>query len=106
MVHCASMTTSHQNAETDDQTGNKVRAAILKLVGESEVGETFEPSEVAQKVSRDKWQNLLGDVRAEAVRLAVVGEISIYRKGKPVDPKDFKGVWRLGRPGKVIKKKD
>lgn len=99
------MTTSHDNNQAEDQTGNQVRAAILKLVGASDVGETFEPADVARKVSKDHWEKLLGDVRAEAVRLAVVGEISIYRKGKPVDPRDFKGVWRIGLPGKVITKK-
>jgi hypothetical protein len=31
-----------------------------------------------------------------AVRLALDGRITIYRKGKPVDPNDFKGVYRLG----------
>ena len=99
------MTTSHENTENEDQTGNLVRAAIRKMVSESEVGETFEPAEVAQKVSRHSWQNILGDVRAEAVCLADVGEISIYRKGKPVDPRNFKGVWRLGKPGKEIVKR-
>tara|TARA_Y100000052_G_C2885221_1_gene47796 strand:+ start:134 stop:436 length:303 start_codon:yes stop_codon:yes gene_type:complete len=100
------MTTSDENENSGAERVNPVRAAILKLVSESEVGETFDPSRVAQLVSKDKWQNLTGDIRAEAVRMAVAGEISIYRKGREVDPKDFKGVWRLGRPGKVIEKKD
>jgi hypothetical protein len=37
-------------------------------------------------------------VRRTAVRLAHEGRIVIYRKGKPVDPDDFKGVYRLGLP--------
>jgi hypothetical protein len=37
-------------------------------------------------------------VRRTAVRLAHQGRIVIYRKGKPVDPDDFKGVYRLGLP--------
>jgi hypothetical protein len=42
---------------------------------------------------------VLKDVRAEAVRLAKAGTISIYRKGKPVENLDaFKGVYRLGLP--------
>ena len=41
---------------------------------------------------------MLAPLRHAAVRLAVRGEIAIYRKGRPVDPEDFKGVYRLGLP--------
>ena len=34
-------------------------------------------------------------IRRAAVRLARVGDLRILRKGKPVDPEDFKGVYRL-----------
>jgi hypothetical protein len=37
-------------------------------------------------------------VRRAAVALALAGRLAIYRKGKPVDPTDFKGVWRMGLP--------
>ena len=37
--------------------------------------------------------------RRSAVKLSLEGRIVIYRKGKPVDPNDFKGVYRLGLPG-------
>jgi hypothetical protein len=37
-------------------------------------------------------------VRKVAVRLALEGRIVITRKGKPVDPADFKGVYRLSLP--------
>ena len=37
-------------------------------------------------------------VRRAAVRLAHAGRIVIFRKGRPVDPDDFKGVYRLGVP--------
>ncbi len=49
-------------------------------------------------MSGSAWRAVLKDVRAEAVRLAQAGDISIYRKGQPVDPTDFKGVYRLGLP--------
>jgi hypothetical protein len=48
--------------------------------------------------SGDNWQSLLGPIRRAAVTLALGGAIAIYRKGKPVDPNDFKGVYRLGPP--------
>ena len=37
-------------------------------------------------------------VRGAAIRLAEAGRIVIYRKGKPADPHDFRGVYRLGLP--------
>ncbi|TPW04813.1 MAG: hypothetical protein FD124_2436 [Alphaproteobacteria bacterium] len=37
----------------------------------------------------------MGEVRDAAVRLAKAGRIVILRKGKPVDPENFKGVIRL-----------
>jgi hypothetical protein len=36
--------------------------------------------------------------RRAAVGLALGGRLVIYRKGRPVDPNDFKGVYRLGLP--------
>ena len=44
------------------------------------------------------WRSHLSDVRRAAVRLADAGRLVIYRKGKPVDPHDFRGVYRLGAP--------
>ena len=37
-------------------------------------------------------------VRRAAIRLAKAGKLVIYRKGKPVDPRAFRGVYRLGLP--------
>ena len=44
------------------------------------------------------WRSHLQDVRRTAVKLAVAGRLVIYRKGKPADPNDFRGVYRLGAP--------
>jgi len=78
--------------------GNRVQAAIRELVARRGAGKTICPTEAAKAVSAEKWRSVLGDVRAEAVRLARAGEIAIYRKGRPVDPDGFKGVYRLGLP--------
>jgi hypothetical protein len=37
-------------------------------------------------------------VRQAAVRLMKQGRIVILRKGRPVDPDDFKGIYRLTLP--------
>jgi Protein of unknown function (DUF3253) len=38
-------------------------------------------------------------VRRAAVHLMKEGRVVILRKGKPVDPDDFRGVYRLALPG-------
>jgi hypothetical protein len=44
------------------------------------------------------WHLLMPAVRRIALKLALDGRIVITRKGRPVDPDDFKGVYRLGLP--------
>lgn len=82
---------------------NPVREAILALVEEAGVGGVVSPSAAAQSVSEHKWQRVLKDVRAEAIRLMKSGHVVIYRKGRPVeDPDKFKGVYKIGLPGKPL----
>ena len=74
-----------------------VRAAILELTEACNEGKSVTPMQVAQTVSPKQWRKLLSEVKAEAVRLAKGGTVTILRKGKPVDPDNFKGVYRIGR---------
>jgi hypothetical protein len=55
--------------------------------------------EIAQAIEpAGDWHNLLQPIRRAAVALAQSGRLIIYRKGKPADPGDFRGVYRLGLP--------
>ena len=72
---------------------------IIELVSDRGADKTVCPSEVARAKRDENWQQLMGEIRVRAVKLADAGQIAIYRKGKPVDPHDFKGVYRLGLPG-------
>jgi hypothetical protein len=82
---------------------NPVKEAILKMVHEKGVGGVVSPTHVAQLVSEEKWQRVLKDVRAEAVRLMKSGHVTIYRKGRPVEnPDNFRGVYKIGLPGKPL----
>ncbi|NJL08877.1 MAG: DUF3253 domain-containing protein [Methylacidiphilales bacterium] len=75
-----------------------VARAILDLAAVREGG-TLCPTEAARAASGTAdWHHLMPLVRQVAVRLALEGRIVITRKGKPVDPTDFKGVYRLGLP--------
>jgi hypothetical protein len=74
---------------------------ILRLAGERGQDKTICPSDAARSVGGDKpdgWGPLMQPIRRVAVRLAREGRLVIYRKGKAVDPDDFKGIYRLGLP--------
>ena len=56
------------------------------------------PTEIARALGGDKpegWGPLMQAVRVAAIRLMKDGRLMILRKGRPVDPDDFKGVYRL-----------
>ncbi|KPP80528.1 MAG: hypothetical protein HLUCCA04_12815 [Oceanicaulis sp. HLUCCA04] len=75
-----------------------IESAILALVEQRGAGKSICPSEAARAVWPEVWQNRMRQVRNVAVGMARKGEIAILRKGKPVDPDDFKGVYRLSLP--------
>lgn len=71
---------------------------ILALVSARSAGKSICPSEVARALDEGSWRALMPLVRRHAIILAMQGKLSILRKGKPVDPEDFKGVYRLALP--------
>ena len=81
-----------------------ISRTIVALCNDRGEGKTICPTDAAQGAAREAggdalaWRDLIGRVRRVAVRLAKAGTIVIYRKGKPVDPDDFRGVYRLGLP--------
>jgi hypothetical protein len=80
-------------------SGNPIEAAMLALLAALPPGKTVSPEEVARAIAGGSdWHTQLGAVRRTAIQLALDGRLVIYRKGKPVDPNDFKGVYRLGLP--------
>lgn len=73
------------------------RAIIDALTQSGE--KTLSAPEIAQAIAHDgDWHDLLVPIRREAIALALAGRLVIYRKGKPADPNDFRGVYRLGLP--------
>lgn len=72
--------------------------AILNVL-QGAGGKTLSPPEIAVEITAGSdWHALLVPIRRAAVDLARHGRLVIYRKGKPVDPNDFRGVYRLGLP--------
>jgi hypothetical protein len=76
----------------------KVETAIFDLLAKVAPGKSISPEEVARAADPDGWRRLLGQVRAVAVGLARQDRLVITRHGKPADPNDFKGVYRLRLP--------
>ncbi|HEY5797514.1 MAG TPA: DUF3253 domain-containing protein [Bosea sp. (in: a-proteobacteria)] len=92
------MTKPQMITQPDDA---ELEATILKLAAERGDGRTVGPTDVARALGGDHpdgWGPLMQPIRRVAVRLMKEGRIVITRKGRPVDPDDFRGVYRLKLP--------
>ena len=77
----------------------EIEAAILAQLGKAGPAKTLMAEDIARGLAAGTdWHALMAPVRRAAIALALAGRLVIYRKGKPVDPADFKGVWRMGLP--------
>lgn len=87
------------------ETGDAREAILALLTSQRETkgsGLSICPTQVAKRLEGDAggeaWRRHLPLVRRTAVAMAKSGDIAITRKGKPVDPDTFKGVYRLALP--------
>jgi hypothetical protein len=86
---------------SDKTLDEALQEAVLAMAATRGPDKSFCPSEAARAVGGphpDGWGPLMQPVRRVAVRLAEEGRLIITRKGKPVDPHDFRGVYRLTLP--------
>lgn len=74
---------------------NDLYNRILEMCGEAGPEKSVTPAAVAQSLVDFDWQSMLKRIRQTAVRQAKAGYIHIMRKGKPADPDDFRGVYKL-----------
>jgi hypothetical protein len=81
-----------------------IEDVIVSLCTERGLGKTISPTEAAKAFAEGRrgegadWHHWIHHVRRAAIGLARTGNIAIYRKGKPADPEDFRGLYRLGLP--------
>ena len=71
---------------------------ILALASARGPDKTICPSEAARDIAGsdpETWRRLMPGIRVVAIRLMKAGRIVIRRKGRPVDPDDFRGVYRI-----------
>lgn len=79
-------------------TPASLQDALLSVLTAAGTG-TLSAPEIAHAIAPEgDWHGLLMPIRRAAVELAMAGRLVIYRKGKPADPTDFRGVYRLGLP--------
>ena len=77
---------------------------ILRLCADRGADKSICPTDAAKAFADARgeddlaWRRWLTQVRSTAVGMARQGRLIIYRKGKPADPEDFRGVYRLGLP--------
>jgi Protein of unknown function (DUF3253) len=82
----------------DSQHTIPLEESILDVLMRAGAG-TLSAPEIAHAILPDgDWHGLLMPIRRAAVALAQAGRLVIYRKGKPADPNDFRGVYRIGLP--------
>jgi hypothetical protein len=90
-----------ENQDVARADASVIEALLLRLVAERGPDKTIDPTEAARALGGnhpDQWGPLMQPIRRVAVALAEQGRLVILRKGKPVDPRAFKGVYRLGAP--------
>lgn len=91
------MSASRKTASDDE-----IAATMVELASARGADKTICPSEVARALggpAGDEWGPLMPAVRRVAVRLMKDGRVVIRRKGRAVDPDDFKGVYRIALAG-------
>jgi hypothetical protein len=83
----------------EEATGPQaIETTLLRLLEARGAGKALDPAEAARALGGphpDGWGPLMQPIRQAAVRLASEGRLVILRKGKPVDPTAFKGIYRL-----------
>ena len=94
------------NPPRTDPKSASLDETILALCHMAPLGRSICPTDAAQAFAAARsedaaaWRLHLADVRRAAIRLATAGRLVIFRKGKPADPHDFRGVYRLGLPSR------
>lgn len=80
---------------------DEIEKALFDELREKGSEATLAPQDLAIKLAGkhpDQWGPLMPPIRRAVVRLAEQGKMIIYRKGNPVDPSDFRGIYRIGLP--------
>jgi hypothetical protein len=78
-----------------------IEETLLGLLSQVRDGESISPNDVAKVVNAEQWRRELPKVRGVIIGLARQGRLEVTRKGKPIKPEGFKGVYRVRLPQKT-----
>jgi hypothetical protein len=78
-----------------------IEETLLGLLSQVRDGESISPNDVAKAVNAEQWRRELPKVRGVIIGLARQGRLEVTRKGKPIEPEGFKGVYRVRLPQKA-----
>jgi len=92
--YCSTACRSHGVNATDLQ----LEASIAALLAAGARDATISPSDAAQAVGGERWNDLAEPARRAARRMVARGELQITQGGVVVDPSTAKGAIRLRRP--------
>ena len=89
----------------DERKRRTLESVIADLCAAEPSGRSIDPVAAARAYASERgdddplaWRKWLQQIRSTAIGMARKGDLIIYRKGKPADPDDFRGVYRLGLP--------
>ena len=75
-----------------------VEETLFDLLSQARKGDSISPNEVAKAIDAINWRRELPKVRAVIIGLARQEKLEVLRKGKPIEPEGFKGVYRVRLP--------
>ena len=75
-----------------------VEETLLGLLSQLRTGDSISPNQAAKAIDQVNWRRELPKVRAVIIGLARQGKLEVLRKGKPIEPEGFKGVYRVRLP--------
>jgi len=78
----------------------RIEETIEALLSQVREGESISPNDVAKTLHAENWRRELPKVRAVIIGLARQGRLEMLRKGKPAEPEDVRGIYRVRKPGK------
>jgi len=75
-----------------------IEETLFDLLSQVRKGDSISPNDVAKAIDATNWRRELPKVRAVIIGLARQGRIDVLRKGKPIEPEGFKGIYRIRLP--------
>lgn len=72
-----------------------IEETISALLSQVRDDKSISPNDIAKAIDLINWRRELPKVRGVIIGLARQGKIEVLRKGKPIEPEGFKGVYRI-----------